>query len=158
LVVIALIAACGKPATSSPPSTVTVTVSATAATPTTTVAPPQPLFRLGDPLTCAKDPPWNHDAPSGSWIEVHVFVWNISRGSQTFVAHDQRLVDVQGREFAPDMREAEKKAEKDSDEVNPGGFTLSVMFFDVPSDTQLSDYRLVLRDSAGVFANVQLKC
>jgi hypothetical protein len=83
-------AACGKP-TASPPSTVTVTATVTA-TPTATVELPHPLLRL--------DSAGGHW--SGKWIWVTLFVSNVSSGPQTFVVHDQRLVDAQGREFAPD--------------------------------------------------------
>jgi hypothetical protein len=93
--------------------------------------------------------------PHGIYLSVSsLWIQNISARPQTFVIHDQRLIDAQGREFSPDMHATE---EADINEVNPGNTMFrDDTYFDVPNGTQLSDYRLVLHDSAGIFAIVQL--
>ena len=72
----------------------------------------------------------------GQFVLVHVDVSNISDKPQSYFGANQKLTDVQGREFTNDT-EAEIYLNSDTmGDINPGNKMSTTIVFDVPVDAQ----------------------
>ncbi|MEE2034697.1 DUF4352 domain-containing protein [Rhodococcus chondri] len=88
-------------------------------------------------ITQAGDNPYANKVPQGQFVFVHVDVKNIGDKAQSYFGSNQKLIDVQGREFANDT-EAEIYANDDFTigDINPGNTASVVVVFDIPADAQ----------------------
>jgi hypothetical protein len=128
-----IVAACGSTHTSNP-----VTVTVTAAPPAQTSVAPSPTVHLFKFNTCFVYPGL-----------VRISAVNISSRPQVFTPRDQRLQDSQKREFAPELNDIDPPRQ-----VNPGDDWFGDIRFWVSGHQE--DYRLLLRDATGVFADIPL--
>ena len=88
--------------------------------------------------------------PQGTYVEVIGDVENIGRTSQTYRADYQRLVDGVGRQFSPDIPAIKASLTPNGPgplAINPGNRPIVSLIFDVPKNTQASQYVLVLHAS-----------
>jgi Domain of unknown function (DUF4352) len=143
--------------------TVTVTAPAPPKTTQTTVAPPPVgmnqeardgtfAFKVLDVSPTGKKLPGYEEPAQGIYVDAFVSVTNIGKRSRTYFVDYQRLVDIKGREYSPDLHAMAEVGCQERVDINPGNTVFSDLAFDVPEGTQPSDYVLVLYaspDSAG---------
>lgn len=85
----------------------------------------------------------------GQFCKISLNIKNVGDEPQTMFADNQKIYDVEGREFSPDtsaMIYMEGGADAWIEEINPGNQLSGELLFDVPSDASL-DY-IELHDSA----------
>ena len=88
--------------------------------------------------------------PQGTYIQVVGDVENIGMTSQTYRADYQRLVDGAGRQFSPDIPAIRASLMLNGPgplAINPGNRPIVGLLFDVPKNTQASQYVLVFHAS-----------
>ncbi|MGX7731889.1 DUF4352 domain-containing protein [Rhodococcus sp. 2H158] len=88
-------------------------------------------------ITQAGDNPYANKVPQGQFVFVHVDVKNIGDKAQSYFGSNQKLIDVQGREFNNDT-EAEIYANDNFTigDINPGNTASVIVVFDIPTDAQ----------------------
>lgn len=87
----------------------------------------------------------------GMYLWVVMLVENVGRTSQTYSAEYQRLVDSAAREFSPNISAIRLSLMLNGPgpiAINPGNAVNVSLLFDVPKNTQASQYVLVLHASA----------
>lgn len=93
----------------------------------------------------------------GQFILIHVTVSNIGSKSQEFDGDNQKIFDVNGREFSADTEAAIYLDESKSflNDINPGNTVKGIVVFDVPKDVK--PVKMELHDSlfsGGVTVNL----
>ncbi len=93
----------------------------------------------------------------GTFVIVQMQVANIGRSSQRYSADVQRLLDNEGRQYSPDLRASQHFSERSGSDINPGNKAYEGLVFDVPSETQPSQYALLVHgslDSPGIALSI----